>query len=173
MTKKRKIVSIVFKCWMFSFRAGGFSCSLDVLHGLRDKYIAIFFSTLKFYSLWSSNPWFRFWIRTDLNPWSRNLCGFSTLIQHLLPPLVGLVIYLFKYWQWRYPQSTSGACQICAFLHIRVLNVNSKHIWLKIWCNRWLKIKGISWRHLKDVDSLSTVLEHNTNSKDGRRIFNP
>ncbi len=73
--------------------------------------------------------------------------------------------YLFKYWQWRYAQSTGCACQICAVLQIRVLNVYryNRLIWLKIWCNKWLKIKRIPvlWRHLHEWTRW--VLEHNTN----------
>ncbi len=68
----------VFKCWLFSLRAGGLSCSLGVLHRglginvqcchfLSEK-LKNYFQLVKFYNFLSLNPWIRVqnWIRSRI-----------------------------------------------------------------------------------------------------------
>jgi hypothetical protein len=80
---KKGILCIVLECGMLSFesaecyllRVGGFTCSLEVYHGViwtnRMKILIWIFKTVKLYSFLSLIPWFQNRIRIVLNYWIR------------------------------------------------------------------------------------------------------
>ncbi len=65
------IIFHVLKCWMFSFEAGGFFCTLGVLYGglgiSKLKFLIKFiFSAVIFFNFWSSKPWIQIGIQPKM-----------------------------------------------------------------------------------------------------------